>query len=350
MEENFLDFAKTYAQGLWISAGIFALLAIYRLYLVTKTRANRKWIFKVKTDFFVYGLKVYFLLGLLAFLADIPTWFLSVAQFRAIAPDLPLNVLIFVLTWISVQEIILCFTVSDSLINQFIKRILFFLVSIFCGTSFILAAFIVPGTYQFPNDSSLVKLSMPVNGTWMAANAGQEKWVNYHNNFTPQKFAIDMVKLNEQERFFAQTGSDSLDFFSFGDSVYAPAKSIVYKIIDGFPTQLISKGVDSINPAGNYIELDIGSNRYLFLAHLKAGSFVVKEGDTIAEGQFLALAGNSGNTRFPHLHLHIQDRPIINDTLAVGQPFVFENIFRKRYLNWLQPEFPYLIRNDKFKK
>ncbi|MCG9880466.1 MAG: M23 family metallopeptidase [Bacteroidia bacterium] len=350
MEENFLEFAKTYAQGLWISSAIFAALALYRLYLVVKTKAHRKWIFKVKTDFFVYGLKFYFFLGLLAFLADIPVWFLSVAQFRAIAPALPLNILIFVLTWISVQEIILCFTVSDSLINQFIKRILFFLVSIFCSTSFILAAFIVPGTYQFPNDSTLVRLDMPVNGTWMAANAGQEKWVNYHNNFAPQNFAIDLIKLNEEERFFTNSGSDTLDFFSFGDSVFAPTNAVVYKVVDGFPAQVVSKGIDTINPAGNYIELDLGLNQFLFLAHLKAGSIAVNEGDTITVGQFLALAGNSGNTTFPHLHIHIQDRPTINDTLAKGLPFLFNNIQRKRYLNWTRPEFPYLIRNDKFKK
>ncbi|MFY8190071.1 MAG: M23 family metallopeptidase [Bacteroidia bacterium] len=349
MEENLQQIAQTYAQGLWIASGIFAALALFRLVLVIKTKSQRTWIFKAKADFFVIGLKVFFCRGLIAFLADIPVWFLSVAQFRSVAPALPLSVLIFVLAWLSVQEIILCFTVSHTLIHQFIKRILFFLVSIFCGSSFILAAFIVPGTFLYPPQDSTIELQMPAKGTWLAANAGHQKWVNYHNNFPPQAFAIDMVKLNEAGRFFENEGVDSSDFYSFGDSVFAPASGYVYQLADGFPTQQIYKGVDSINPAGNFIQIHFGLNQYLFLAHLQAGSLQVAKGDSVQAGQFLALAGNSGNTSFPHVHIHIQDKPVLNDSLAKGLPFVFKGIERKRYLGWEKPSYPFLLRNDKFR-
>jgi hypothetical protein len=349
MEKNLQQFSQTYNQGLWIAAFIFACLAFYRLFLVLKTKENRNWIFKSKADFFVLGLKFYFLLGLLAFLANIPVWFLSVAQFRFIAPAMPFNVLLFILVWLSVQEIILCFTVSQSLVEQFIKRILFFLVSIFCSSSFILAAFIVPGTFKYPLAQSTIILQLPVYGTWLAANAGHQKWVNYHQNYRPQFFAIDMVKLNDAGRFFENEGNDSNDFYTFGDSIFAPANGLIYAISDNHPTQPIYQGVDSINPAGNYIQIKIGLNQHLFLAHLKAGTIKVGVGDTIKVGTFLALAGNSGNTSYPHLHLHIQNSAILNDSSATGLPFIFNNIERKRYCGWEKPAFPFLLRNDQFR-
>jgi hypothetical protein len=349
MEENLKQYAQTYAQGLWIAASIFAALALFRLFLVFKTKQDRKLIFKMKPDGLVIFMKAYFFLGLLAFLADIPVWFMAVAQFRPVAPNLPHMVFIGVLFWITLQELVLSFTVSKSLKEQFIKRILFFLVSVFCSTSFILAALIVPGTFiESPIEKSTL-ISSPVKGTWQAMHAGEQKWVNYHSNYPPQMFAIDMVKIGESGRFFHDNGTDSSHFYSFGDSVFAPISGIVYDVKNGFPTQVIYKGEDTINPGGNYIEIEINKSRFLFLAHLLNGSIQVNIGDTIKEGQFLALSGNSGNTSFPHLHIHIQDKPILNDTLSLGQPILFKSIERKRFLFWEKVENKSLIRNDQFR-
>ena len=46
------------------------------------------------------------------------------------------------------------------------------------------------------------------------------------------------------------------------------------------------------------------SDVILLLAHIKKGSFKIKQGDAIAKGQPLAEVGNSGNTSEPHLHIH----------------------------------------------
>jgi hypothetical protein len=349
MEKNLYQFGETYAQGLWIAAAIFAALAFFRLFGVFKNWDARHLIFKSKPDALIIFMKVFFLLGLFAFLADIPVWFLAISQFRAVAPKVPQNALLFVLIWITLQEIVLSFTVSKSLKIQFVKRILFFLVSIFCGASFMLAALVVPGTYQEINKNESAILSSPVKGTWYAMHAGQYKWVNYHGNYPPQNFAIDMVKIGESGQFFKQFGTDSTDFYSFGDSVFAPASGLVIEAVSGFPTQAVFKGEDTINPAGNFIEIEIASNKFLFLAHLLNGSLQVQKGDTIIEGQFLGLSGNSGNTSFPHLHMHIQDRPILNDSLSLGQPFVFKNMERKRFFSWDKREFTSLIRNDQFR-
>jgi hypothetical protein len=349
MEENLKQYAQTYAQGLWIAAGIFAALALFRLFLVLKTKQDRKFIFKMKPDALVIFMKAYFFIGLLAFLADIPVWFMAVAQFRPVAPALPHAVFVGVLFWITIQELVLSFTVSKSLIDQFIKRILFFLVSVFCSTSFILAALIVPGTFMESPVEKSTLISSPVKGTWLAMHAGEQKWVNYHGNYPPQMFAIDMVKIGESGKFFHGEGTDSSHFYSFGDSIFAPVSGIVYDVADGFKTQAIYKGEDTLNPAGNFIEIEINQSRYLFLAHLLKGSLQVNKGDTVKEGQFLALSGNSGNTSFPHLHMHIQNMPVLNDSLSEGQPMLFKSIERKRFFSWEQVENKSLIRNDQFR-
>ncbi len=349
MEKNLAQFSETYSQGLWIASFIFLAVALLRLFSVLKTKSSRHWIHPAKTGWFVIAIKLLFFVGLLAFLADIPIWFFTVAQFRPIAPKLPYWFFIFVMVYITVQEMILSLTASQALVDGFVKRMVFFLISVFCSFSFILAAFIVPTTYTYPAKEECVMLNLPVKGTWLAMHAGKEKWVNYHSNYAPQRFAIDMVKLNENGQFFNNNGEDSSDFISFGDSVFAPCQAVVIKMVDGFPTQKIYAGEDSINPAGNYISLKLSDNQFLFLAHLKANSFAVKMGDTLRSGQFIAFSGNSGNSSFPHLHMHLQNKSTINDTLSTGLPFRFNSIERKRIFSWEKLENTWLIRNDQFR-
>lgn len=349
MEQNLGDFAKTYNQGIWIASFIFAALLVFRFVMVFKNKQTRKWIFSAGADWFVVAVKILFFFGLLAFLADVPVWFITVATFRPIAAALPQHIFLFVLISLAVQELILCFTVSDSLRLQFIKRILFTLVSIFCSFAFLLAAFIVPGTFAYPPAEDCVMLDLPVAGTWLAMHAGKEKWVNYHSNYPPQAYAIDMVKLNEEGNFFLNGGSVPADFLSYGDSVFAPIDGVVYNMADSFETQKVYHGEDTLNPAGNFIELELAGGKYLFLAHLQKGSIRVKKGDTVKSGMYLGNAGNSGNTTFPHLHMHIQNKPTINDTLALGQPFRFNKLERKRFFTFMEYQNTYLNRNDQFR-
>ncbi len=56
--------------------------------------------------------------------------------------------------------------------------------------------------------------------------------------------------------------------------------------------------------------LDIGGGRYVVTAHLKQHSARVRVGDRVRRGQLLARVGNSGTQgTFPHLHMHVQNRP-----------------------------------------
>lgn len=349
MESNLGQFGETYNTGILIATLIFFGLLLLRIYFVKKEITQRTWIWKAKTPIFIWVLKALWLIGMLCFLLDVPSWFLTLASFKALINPTIYSSFLVVLISIAILEITLAFTVTQSVITQFIKRILFLLLSVFCSFSFGLAAFVFPGTFQFPAEDACALIDMPVKGQWLAMQAGKFPWVNYHANVPMQMYAIDMVKLGPNGKFFTNFGADTNDFYSFGDSVFAPVSGMVFKAKDGLPTQMVYKGEDTVNVAGNYVEIEMENAKYLFIAHLLKGSVAVNTGDTILAGQFLGLAGNSGNTTFPHLHIHIQDKPIINDTAAIGLPFRFKNIERTRFGVFKQNGSPYLNRNDIFK-
>lgn len=56
-------------------------------------------------------------------------------------------------------------------------------------------------------------------------------------------------------------------------------------------------------PLGNHLVVELASDAFLLLAHLRPGSLEVKEGDRVAAGQRLARVGMTGVTYAPHLHL-----------------------------------------------
>lgn len=346
MEQNLADFARTYNQGLWIATIAVAAVLAARLYFLLRNLHTRHWIGKARGNAYVLILKAVFFAGLIAFLFDLPVWFLMVAQFVPIAPALPYHALILVLLLLTLLELGLCFTFSEALQQQFIKRILFFLVSIFVSTSFIMASLIVPGTFRYPATEDCVELELPVKGTWLALHAGEAPWVNYHSNSRQQKYAVDLVKLGPDNRFFMEEGASPEQFYTFADSVFSPADGQVVAVIDGHPAQPVLHGGDTLHPAGNYVQIAIGNNKYLFLEHLLNGSVRVSAGDTLRQLQFIGLAGNSGNTSFPHLHMHVQNRTSLEDTTASGQPIRFNALQRNRYGWWQMVEHASLLRND----
>jgi murein DD-endopeptidase MepM/ murein hydrolase activator NlpD len=78
---------------------------------------------------------------------------------------------------------------------------------------------------------------------------------------------------------------------------------------------------------GNYITIDHGNGEFSHYAHLASGTFVVKNGERVEQGQALATAGNSGYTLGEgggyHVHVSVtRQLPISSGSV----PFQFEDL------------------------
>ncbi len=78
---------------------------------------------------------------------------------------------------------------------------------------------------------------------------------------------------------------------------------------------------------GNYVTIDHGNGEYSHYAHLATGTFVVKNGEHVQQGQALATAGNSGYTLGEgggyHVHVSVtRALPISSSSV----PFLFDDM------------------------
>lgn len=178
-----------------------------------------------------------------------------------------------------------------------------------------------PADLEATEPAATVRLpaDVPLTVAW----GGDSIATNYHAATPDQRWAYDLLV----EPYLS--GSDDLAGYGcYGVTVVAPAAGVVAAIHDGEPDA--TPGVISNNlsaPAGNYVAIRLETDSYLLIAHLKPGSVLVAEGESVEEGQPIGQCGNSGNTSEPHIHIHHQrqnpaDVPI---NFAEGLPLYFRD-------------------------
>jgi hypothetical protein len=150
------------------------------------------------------------------------------------------------------------------------------------------------------------------------------------NIYRPERYAIDTTELNGA--LISNTTSEDADltknesYINYGRPLYAVADGVVVHVQDGRDDNSGNKKTVTFNSAdeyaGNYLVLDIGNGQYAYYCHCIKGKFLVKVGDTVREGDKLALLGNSGNSDWPHLHFHVADGPEL--WTSNGIPFVLK--------------------------
>jgi hypothetical protein len=182
-----------------------------------------------------------------------------------------------------------------------------------------------PSADQSAAPARQLHLRLPFKGRWYVAQGGDTLNVNQHMEVAAQAFGIDFVKVGGvSNRELSQPNPKRVeDFYAWDQEVLAPIDGEVIAVVNDLPDNALgSKDVN--HPAGNYVAIQISPNRFVFLAHFQRGSINVKRGDRVAAGQPLGRCGNSGNSDFPHVHLHVQDRRMLNT--GQGQMPVFSNI------------------------
>ena len=172
-------------------------------------------------------------------------------------------------------------------------------------------------------DRNKTKLILPFNDEWTVVWGGDTKELNYHVESEAQKNAFDIVITDEKGNSYKTDGKTNADYYAFGKELIAPCDGEIVLVVDGVKDNI--PGV--LNPVyipGNTVIIKTANNEYLFFAHFKQHSIVVKQGQKIKQGELLGLCGNSGNSSEAHLHFRIQNIEDMNS--ATGVKCYFENI------------------------
>jgi murein DD-endopeptidase MepM/ murein hydrolase activator NlpD len=193
----------------------------------------------------------------------------------------------------------------------------------FVGIVALLPAARLYETFPSEHDSSpsVVPMRLPLDGPVTVAWGGPRERVNYHVRSPSERWAFDLL-VTRDGRSHAGDGTSNTDYYAYNQPVRAPADGRVALVRDGVPDAAPGEPEPS-RLSGNLVALEVASNQYMFLVHLKAGSIRVRPGDQVRRGDVLARVGNSGNSSEPHVHVHLQDGPVLD--WGQGIPFYFSN-------------------------
>jgi hypothetical protein len=171
-------------------------------------------------------------------------------------------------------------------------------------------------------ERNITKMMLPFKEEWFVFWGGEKVEQNYHVAYNNQKYAYDLVMMKDGKSFKGDSKKND-DYFVFGKDVIAPCDATVMKVIDG----VIDNIPGELNPkqlTGNTIILKTKNEEFILFAHLMQNSIIVKEGQTVKQGQQMAKCGNSGNTSEAHLHLSLQN--VEDMSVATGAKLHFDKI------------------------
>jgi murein DD-endopeptidase MepM/ murein hydrolase activator NlpD len=175
--------------------------------------------------------------------------------------------------------------------------------------TFPLAAFVSPlpgGAYRFPSDLAALERGEYWDGRGAAHGASVAG---------VQLFGYDMgvVRYDEETGWTRLVPGGSLgnneDYLVWGKPIVAMADGFVQSWLDGEPTNPNPPEDVWSEPAsgnGNHFYIQHGDALVLY-AHMQPGTLnpdLVEDGATVTRGAQLGLAGNSGSSDGPHLHIH----------------------------------------------
>ena len=186
------------------------------------------------------------------------------------------------------------------------------------------------------------KLILPFKGEWTVFWGGGTKELNYHIENEAQKGAFDIVITDENGKSYKNNGEKNEDYYAFAKELIAPCDAEVVLVVDGINDNKPGE-LNPIYIPGNTVILKTNNGEYLFFAHFKQNSIVVKQGQKVKKGELLGLCGNSGNSSEPHLHFHLQNVEDMNK--ATGAKSYFEEI----YVNGRLKKDYSPIKNEKIK-
>ena len=206
-----------------------------------------------------------------------------------------------------------------------------------------------------------IVLGAPLHGPgWIASNGPGNNSV-HRRALTPingtatiaQRFATDWMNRGaDSSNTYAGDRNQNRSYYAYGADVLSVADAVVIATQDTIPEN--TPGAFPAVPitpetiGGNYIVLDLGSGIFATYLHLQPRSLRVKKGDHVVRGQVLALVGNSGNSKEPHLHFQVTDGTGILH--SEGLPYVIDSYDVEHGAgNWESRRNELPLQNDKIR-
>ena len=139
---------------------------------------------------------------------------------------------------------------------------------------------------------------LPFKGVWTVFWGGDTKEQNYHVESVAQKNAFDMMVHDEKGSTHKGNGLVNEDYYAFGKELFAPCDGEIVLVVDGVKDN-VPGTLNPIYIPGNTVVIKTSRGEYVFFAHFKQHSIVVKQGQQVKTGELLGLCGNSGNSSEP---------------------------------------------------
>lgn len=179
-------------------------------------------------------------------------------------------------------------------------------------------------------------ISSPLKGSkWMFFNQSTNDY-HFHELMicngkicSGERFAFDAMILDDNyDKWCAGDPGKNSSYFCYKDTLFAVSDGVIIACRKDMPENdgNLHNHLDFSVPvdyAGNYIVLKIGNDKYAMYAHCSTNTLMISAGDSVKEGQPLALLGNAGNSDAPHLHFQIGDAP--DFFMCNGVPFVLKS-------------------------
>lgn len=325
----------------WIGIVLLAVLLVSRILFVWHTRRDRRGI--VYAGWKAQALHLIAAVGLIGLGYGLVSYLFVLQRGSVFMPiSLKLALVGLFLAWI-VLEVVLHFWMRFPIGKLAGARGIIGALVCWGLAAVLISAFASASRYPILEDSVL--LDPPFEGEWVAIGSGATSRTNHHNRIPSQRYAVDIAKVCDDGRLFRGDGIALDESCTFGAVILAPAGGKVVHVVDGLPDEDSKQQL-----AGNHVVIQIAEGRYVALAHMQQGSVLVAIGDTVLVRQPIGRAGNSGNSDFPHLHVHVQDGPIYDMRESQSIPFRFTNAEVKRYLFWRDAEGMTLLSNDRIRQ
>lgn len=284
------------------------------------------WVYKSKTESKLYWLSLVALLGsYLLYMYQTGGWHL----FGAYLPTL------FLLAF--AVAIIASWPRGRAWLPDRLRNWIETLAFVSIAAIFLASAFSAFAARSFPTEKA-VPLAFPFkDGTSYVIHGGSSEIVNHHFIIRAQRYALDIVKLNDLRiRAWGLLPGNLNAYAIFGSEVTAPCSGEVIGS-EGSLEDLIPPNGDEENLLGNHVIIFCNGVSVL-LAHLKKDTVRVRNGDRVEQGAVIAQIGNSGNTTEPHLHIHaVAGRHSDTNDIAFtaeGVPMLFDGQFLIRNDRW----------------